>query len=239
MNCEELQQNTAAYALGALTPDEASEFERHLIECDLEHEVDVFSDVVSKLSYAAPSIEPPAGLRDRILAAAEADVASDAFEHEDAGRQNIGQSSSGGFVTWLRGLSAPAYGAAAAFLILIGAFVGWGVASISGDDDPVSVRHFHREEDGDWFRVETQLGREGMTLSVGNLDRLSGQSYQFWAVREEQWLPVGDFNTNPEGRWSGDFQFALEQGDSIAITVEPEGGSESPSTEETEIRSRI
>lgn len=242
MDCEELQQNSAAYALGALSEEEMAKFEQHLAECDLDHEVQSFGDVASRLAAAAPAMEPPAGLRDRILAAAASDSGSVSATgvgpaaSSTASRPTAGNA---GIVASLWNLSAPAYGAAAMLLIVIGALIGWAISASAGGDDPVSLRHFHREEDGDWFRVETELGRPSMTLSVGNLDTLPAQStYQFWAVRDEQWLPVGDFNTNPEGRWSGDFEFALEQGDTIAITVEPSDAGDTP-TAEPEIRSRI
>ena len=242
MNCEELQQNTAAYALGALSEQETAEFERHLAECGLDHEVQDFGDVASRLAAAAPEIEPPAGLKDRILAAAAAESASSVTSSASpAAPLPVAQTASNtGIFTRLRNLSTPAYGAAAMLLVVVGALIGWAISASTGGSDPVSLRHFHREEDGDWFRVETELGQQGLTLSVGNLDTLpSSSTYQFWAVRDEKWLPVGDFNTNPEGRWSGDFEFALEQGDTIAITVEPEGGTQTPTTDEPEIRSRI
>lgn len=242
MNCEELRQNTAAYVLGALSQSEEEEFTRHAAECGEEHEVDSLRDVVSRLSQAAPALEPPVGLRDRIMAAAEA--------YSDADGPSGGlttpaavsgpspvPSTKNGFN--VRRFSATAYGAAATALIVIGALIGWAASSINSGDQPVSLSHFHREDDGDWLRVETELGESGTTLSVGNLDPLTTQTrYQFWAMRDETWLAIGEFNTNPEGRWSGEFDFALEKGDTITITIESDGGSETP-TVDPEIRSRI
>lgn len=232
MNCEELRQNSAAYALGALSDSEQEQFERHMIECDLEHDVEEFGDVLFNLSSAVPAIEPPAGLRDSILSAAEADLT------ERAGSRSLTRTDSG-WVQRLQHFSAPAYGAAAVMLVVVGALIGWGVASLSTGDPQVDVNHFRREGDGDWLRVETVLGENGLMLSVGNLEPLPGQvTYQFWAIRDDRWVPIGDFNTNPESKWSGYFEFALEKGDSVAITVEPQEGSETPSTD-AEIQSRI
>ena len=117
--------------------------------------------------------------------------------------------------------------------------IGWGASSLAQGDPDIDLDHFRRDSDGDWLRVETVLGHDGLSLSVGNLETLPDQStYQFWAIRDERWVPIGDFNTNPENRWSGYFEFALEKGDSVAITVEPVGGSEVPSSD-AEIQSRI
>ncbi len=231
-NCEELRQNAAAYALGALTEDEQAEFERHIAECGLEHEIELFSEVASRLSQAAPSVEPPPGLKDKILLAATAESAS----------QTVAAAERRPTPTWtqrLQRFGAPAYGAAAVALIAIGALIGWGAASLSGGDSATELNHFRRDPEGDWLRVETVLGEDGLMLSVGNLDTLPGQSiYQFWAIREERWVPIGEFDTDSEGKWSGYFQFSLQEGDSVAITVEPESGAETPGSD-PEISSRI
>lgn len=241
MNCEELRQNTAAYVLGALSESETAEFTRHAADCDVEHEVESLQEVVSRLSEAVPPMEPPAGLRGRIIAAAEADEATydqkaalspiaEAWQSSPAAAKKTFD---------LRRLSTTAYAAAAIALIVLGAAIGWAATTVSSGDQPVALRHFHREGDGDWLRVEADLGEPGMTLSVGNLDPLTSQStYEFWAIRGETWIKIGQFNTNPQGRWAGKFDFALEKGDSIAITVEPEGGSEAP-TSDAEIRTGI
>ncbi|MDA1296661.1 MAG: anti-sigma factor [Chloroflexi bacterium] len=244
MNCEDLRQNTAAYVLGALSEAEQIEFERHTAECNVEHDLQSYGDVVSRLSAAAPLIDPPAGLRGRILAAAEAD-AGVTGNRSSAGAVSVNRSS---FATGASGLNRPfslrrlsttAYAAAATVLVVIGAAIGWAAATLPADNQPVNLRHFYREEDGDWLRVETELGETGTALSVGNLDPLTDQSrYRFWAIRNETWIAIGEFNTNPEGRWIGEFDFALEPGDTIAITIEPEGGAETPTTD-AEIRSRI
>lgn len=242
MNCEELRQNTAAYVLGALSQSEEAEFTRHAAECGEEHEVASLREVVSRLSQAAPALEPPAGLRDRIIAAAEADSDADGrsgglISPAAVSPRSIVPSTKKRFN--VRRFSATAYGAAATALIVIGALIGWAASSLNSGDQPVSLNHFHREDDGDWLRVETDLGESGMALSVGNLDPLTTQTkYRFWAMRDETWLAIGEFNTNPEGRWSGEFDFALEKGDTIAITIESDGESEAP-TADPEIRSRI
>lgn len=240
MNCDQLRENAGAYALGALTGAELEEFERHMVECELEHDVEAFGDVLFSLSSAVPTIEPPDGLRDRILSAAAAEPVS-GYGRSD-GPAGIGRSGNRRSQSWVQQIQrfgAPAYGAAAVMLLVLGALIGWGISSIAEGDSQTELSHFRRDPEGDWLRVETVLGKNGLTLSVGNLDTLpEASTYRFWAVREERWVPIGEFNTNPESKWSGYFEFALEKGDTIAITVEPENGGESPSSE-AEIESRI
>lgn len=69
MSSEHLQLLIAGYVLGDLDPDEAAEFERHLMEHPaIAAEVSQMQKAL-ELSYA-PEVEPPAHLRSAILSAA-------------------------------------------------------------------------------------------------------------------------------------------------------------------------
>ena len=69
-----------------------------------------------------------------------------------------------------------------------------------------------------------------VTLS-GLRRRPEGEGYQVWVVRDDAWVSVGICNTNENGWWQGDFDFALDDEDLLAVTVEPSGGSTRPSGE--------
>jgi anti-sigma-K factor RskA len=61
--------HAAPYALGALDETERASFEEHLASCDVcAAEVRELRDVAGLLAMAAPSVSPPATLRERILA---------------------------------------------------------------------------------------------------------------------------------------------------------------------------
>jgi anti-sigma-K factor RskA len=63
--------DTAAYVLGALEPDEAESFRRHLQQCAVcRDEVSSLRHVVDALPMAAPQHPVPRGLRRRVLRAA-------------------------------------------------------------------------------------------------------------------------------------------------------------------------
>lgn len=63
--------DAAAYVLGALEPDEAEAFRRHLEQCAVcRDEVASFRHVVDALPMAAPQYDLPRGLRRRVLGAA-------------------------------------------------------------------------------------------------------------------------------------------------------------------------
>jgi Anti-sigma-K factor rskA/Putative zinc-finger len=79
MTCEEATDLAPAYVLDALEPAEAAAVRAHLASCDRPHpEFGALGGVVPVLLELEPSqlVEPPAGLRDRIMAAAAADLAS-------------------------------------------------------------------------------------------------------------------------------------------------------------------
>jgi Anti-sigma-K factor rskA, C-terminal/Putative zinc-finger len=73
---DELLELGAAFVLDALDPDELEAVRAHLASCPLDHgELAELASVVPLLAEDIPQVEPPAGLRDRILAAAAADAA--------------------------------------------------------------------------------------------------------------------------------------------------------------------
>ena len=64
-------QDAAAYVLGALEPDEAEAFRRHLEDCAVcRDEVGSLRHVVDALPMAAPQYPVPRGLRRRVIGAA-------------------------------------------------------------------------------------------------------------------------------------------------------------------------
>ena len=74
MDAQALHDLTAPYALHALDPEEARAYEEHLARCErCRAELAELSEGAVALAYAADGPEPPAGLRDRILAAAHAE----------------------------------------------------------------------------------------------------------------------------------------------------------------------
>jgi anti-sigma-K factor RskA len=71
MEADALHELTAAYALDALDERETAEYEGHLARCErCREELTGFRETASSLAYAVAAPEPPADLRERILARA-------------------------------------------------------------------------------------------------------------------------------------------------------------------------
>jgi anti-sigma factor RsiW len=77
MTCSEVAEQAPAFVLGILTPAESDAVRRHLAECpELHAEMAELNSVVPTLFEAVEPVAPPAGLKDRIMAAASADLAA-------------------------------------------------------------------------------------------------------------------------------------------------------------------
>ena len=74
MTCDDARDLAPGFVLGALSPDEASAVRAHLATCEQEHaEFAELGGVVPYLADSVDPVEPPAGLRSRLLAAAAAE----------------------------------------------------------------------------------------------------------------------------------------------------------------------
>ncbi len=70
---EETWDRVALYLLGGMRAEEASDFEKHLHVCPpCRNEISSLSPLVDDLVLTGPEVEPPAGLRERVLAGTRA-----------------------------------------------------------------------------------------------------------------------------------------------------------------------
>jgi anti-sigma-K factor RskA len=77
LTCSDVAELAPAFVLGVLTPAESDAVRRHLADCpELHAEMAELNSVVPALFEAVEPVAPPAGLKDRIMAAASADVAA-------------------------------------------------------------------------------------------------------------------------------------------------------------------
>lgn len=74
--CDEVRDLAAGFVLDALTPDEAAAVRSHLADCPEAHaEMLELASALPILAAGVPEMAPSAGLKDRIMAAAAADLA--------------------------------------------------------------------------------------------------------------------------------------------------------------------
>ena len=75
LSCDDVRDLAASFVLGALTEAEMDAVREHLATCpEPHHEIAELGGVVPVLDAGIPRMEPPSALKDRIMAAAAADL---------------------------------------------------------------------------------------------------------------------------------------------------------------------
>jgi anti-sigma-K factor RskA len=220
---------SGAYAVDALDDIERAQFERHLAECDAcRSEVDSLREASALLAETAAAA-PPAGLRARILADIETvrplpPVVAPVVSLPERRRRRF-----------------PALVAAAAVVTLIG--VGGAVWQPWSDDQtsqsPSAAQQVLEAPDAESVRQKLESGavvtltrsRElnQIVVSTENMPELGeGKVYELWLLHDDVMVPAGLMERPGSAPvlLKGDPATASAAG----ITVEPEGGSDQPTT---------
>jgi anti-sigma-K factor RskA len=218
----DLHTLSGAYALDALSAEEAEEFRRHLEGCPACQEEVRELRQAAALMGASESVAPPPSLKARVLAAADQ------------------QPQLPPRVTTLeraRSHRWPARIAAAAAAVILVAAGALGISRIQSDRQPSNVAQVFEAPDAHTATVGTSNGgkvtvatsrRLGkMAVETDRLPRLSGQEvYQIWAVNGGKKISAGLVDDVEEGA-----AMALPSpGTQVAITIEPAGGSPQPTS---------
>jgi anti-sigma factor RsiW len=216
---------SGAYALNALGPEEAAEFRRHLEGCQAcREEVRELRGAVARMG-AAEAVAPPADLKSRVLAAA------DRMPQEPPAGQLRVVPDRRRWTTWLA--------AAAAGLVVVGAGA-FGVRAML-DDEPdltqAAVRVFEAQDahtatvetvEGGELTVAVSASRKEMAVDTRELPSLDeNHVYQLWSVHGDEMVSAAIL-TDPE---VGAAMGMPDEETQVALTVEPAGGSEQPTTD--------
>ena len=202
-----LHELTAGYALDALDPAEERAYEQHLAHCErCQAELAELSTGAAALAFGAEAAEPPAALRDRILAAARAE------------RPNV-------VSIRRRGETAVRVLAAAACVAAVGLGV-WDVALHNRLD---RSRQALRALTLTGAQGTVVLGPEGQGTLVlaGVRPPPSGKTYEAWLIRGGKAARAGMFGGGQtvvvrlRGR--------LAHGAVVGVTIERAGGATQPS----------
>jgi anti-sigma factor RsiW len=215
----DLHDLTAAYALDALDPEEAREYEAHLARCErCRDELASLSEAAGALAYAAEAPVPPAELRARILQQAQRE------------RPNV---------VPLRPRRLAPLGVAAAVAACVAVGLGVWAASLSNKLDRREAELRAQERVAailaapssrtiSFGRGALVVGRNGeAALVVHNLkDPPSGKTYEAWISAGGAPRPAGTFDGGEIV--SVPLDGAVEPGASVLVTVERDGGVEAP-----------
>lgn len=235
----DLHSLAAAYALDALDDDERVAFEAHLASCETcPAELGEFADVVGQLAEAT-SVGAPADVRDRVLArigdtdqvpaAVTAPQQSPPPEHPAApvvslARHRRRKLSIANMLT----------AAAAAVLLIVGAVVMSGQRGSSDYDDVAAASDAvvaQLEGDSGSVDVAYSADLDRVALRGDNLEALEpGLRYALWAIADGTPVPAGLFAPD-DGSIDDAVELADVDAEAWGITVEPETGSDAPTSD--------
>jgi anti-sigma-K factor RskA len=222
---EHVDELIAGHALRALSSEDEERVVVHLAECErCRRRLRETEAVAASLAYSVPQVAPPPELRSRVLAIAEPVVSAPAAEAPvaEAPASPAPPRTRRG---WWPRFSLVAVPAMAIALV---ALLAWNVSlrnDISSNRDDLAsgaavalpgVGNVVAQTDGN------------ATLFAHLQPAPAGKTYEAWVIRGSVALPAGVF----EGGGTVELQLTqtAKPGDKIAVTVEPAGGSQKPTT---------
>lgn len=222
------REELPAYVLGALSPGDAEACARHIEVCEAcSAEARWLTPAVDRIPQDTQRVEPPAGLRERIMAEVKA----------DAGARSPSPRAKPSFFDRFGGLGLRQLAGITAVLLVCVAVAGYWVGSGGSPGDPATTTYV----EGQSPAVTATVVREGdtATLSLANVDPLSERRVlQAWVQRGDQIEPVPALFAPDRG---GEAKTIIEDMygvEAVMVTTEPAGGSEAP-TEDPFVRVEI
>jgi anti-sigma-K factor RskA len=225
-----------AYALDALDDSERERFERHLRGCSAcADEVRQYSEVATALAMAVAA-EPPAGLRDRVLAATAVTRQLPPEVAEPRRRASLPRSS------WTPRL------AMAGAVVGVAAAVTLGVVQVSTQDRLNTVQAENQAiasvlsapdarltsataTVGGTATVVLSYSEQKIVFTSSGLPALpSSEVYQLWLIGTARTRSAGLLSEAGDGKTSPVLASGLQANDTVGVTVEPAGGTSSPTT---------
>jgi anti-sigma-K factor RskA len=215
---ERFSGDAAAYALGALEPDEAEAFRRHLETCAIcRDELAALMPVADLLPMAAPQQPVPRGLRRRVLAQARTDARAAGGE----GAQGGGRAGAPAARPRLRrpmvagGLVAAVVAAVIAGVVLLSG--GTGGTRVF----PASVGH---------ATLYVSAGRAQLVVRRLPVPR-HGRVYEVWLLRPHRAPSRSSlFVVGPAGSARVNVRGDIHGVSGVAVTQEPAGGTSRPTS---------
>jgi anti-sigma-K factor RskA len=226
---EEYRSLLAPYALGAVGREEEAAVRAHLQTCDeCRAEAESYAGVVPHLALVADEEPLPAGFADRLMSEVSGTRAPEG--HRARAPRESKATRRGSVRRLLPGL---AFGAAAIVIVILGALV---VDLRSDLDLQREVAEGLLSED-----ARTLAGSDAQAAIVptdegsvfvarGMQGAPSGRTYQLWFIDEGAPTSGGTFEVE-DGFATLATDQTLGEVDAVAVTLEPAGGSDQPTTE--------
>ncbi|HEY4226114.1 MAG TPA: anti-sigma factor [Pseudolysinimonas sp.] len=248
---KDLGINSGAYVLNALSDAENAQFELLLKDSEeTRAEVTELADTAVELGLSVEQVEPPAGLRasilDKVAATPQlaplpaAAVPDESDQHEIA--RPAGPAEERAQRRWYTRPVTTLVAAAAAVALIFGGGIGVN-AVIQGQQASATASQINQIQAAADYQRSTVPVTTGGTATliwaaslqrsaivVQGIDRLpGGKTYELWYIDKTGATPAGTFDASGTSQ-SVVLTGAMKSGASVGVTVEPSGGSKSPTT---------
>jgi anti-sigma-K factor RskA len=219
---DELRDDLAAYALGALEEDEAVRLRDHLETCeDCRRQARWLEPAVELLPMTVPQLEPPPRLRDALMRTVREESPGAVREPPD--RAGTGR------WAWLgRSLLRPATAVAAAAMLVIGAVTGY-LISDSGESKPTLTAQAAAGAPAAAGVLERE-GSSGILRVQGMPELARDEVYEVWVQRDGALEPSSLFVLRGDRSGEAAVPGSLDGADAVLVTKEPRGGSRQPTS---------
>jgi anti-sigma-K factor RskA len=220
---ERYRDDLAAYALGALEEPEAAELQRHLAECEAcRIELRWLEPAVDLLPRSTEQLDPPAGLRERLMATVRAEAG-------DAGHSETREAAPKRRPAWGALMWRPATALAAVGLLVVGGAAGYLIREPTDSSSVVAVRPLSAAPKNLAGTLERSDGSAILTMS--QLPALpAGQVYEVWVERDGTLEPSSLFVPRRDRTAEAAVAGSLDGADAVLVTREPRGGSQRPTS---------
>jgi anti-sigma-K factor RskA len=208
----DLHELVAAYALNALDDDDRAAFEEHLAGCpQCTAQLAELRDAAAALAYVPDTVAPPAALRSRILETARAE------------RPNVVPLRPRTTRTW--GLGAVAAVAVAAAVAL----AAWNVSLHNSLNDARSASSKIVGLKGAEGNLAVASSGSAALFVCGIGTAPAGKTYEAWVITRGKATRAGQFQGGPRCV-AVPLARTVPDGSAVAVTVEPAGGSDQPTS---------
>lgn len=243
MTCQEFEELSAAYALGAVTPEEQQAARAHIATCAKCTRLDrQLRSVVDLLPLSVTQVSPPAALRERVLAAVQQEGRVVPIER---GTEIRARKRKPGWTGWSTRLLATA---AILLLLLTGAMTAWNVSlqqhatSLQQQNTQLrsqvnALQNTQKTLQREIAQIYTMQGNGTAQAATGSLvyipqnditllylhglPRLQGkQLYQGWLIRDSKTTSIGTL-TIQNGIASLTFSGNVTGFQAAAVSLEP------------------
>jgi anti-sigma-K factor RskA len=226
-------EEVAAYAIGALDPDQIADLEKHLADCNrCQEELRWLAPAVQALPETVERQAPPPKMKARLMAEVRADADAEArrLREEERHRRADSRAGVGG---WLRGLHIggltwkPLTGLAVVVVLVIAGGIGYAVGNGGGSDLHTTQK---TQPNGIVAKVVTEGDRAEVRLT--NVKQLpKGKVLEAWVQRGNAVEPVPAlFAPDHAGNASTTIE-NVKDVSLVMVTREPAGGTKVPTTE--------